>query len=269
MLTYACSPHKKFLKNGMDTALDATKNVAHGLARRKSKKNVNDTEDIPPPPPFPSDLLDLPEGEDGEKKKLKKRLKSSSSTGRRSVRHQLTREFAELATDLDLIKIEIDLIIKSYTEETGAKLTQQRLTIKDSPEERILEKMLESPYQSLFKLNNKSQASIALAPAKPLMYKEIIIPKFNINSIGEEERQSVWIERPFPANSLNSVVLSKTNLLLLSSVEHTRIRRIPIQRGQGRATHLFVIDAHVPRLGSYPHIQDPRSQFVQIPYSHR
>jgi len=49
--------------------------------------------------------------------------------------------------------------------------------------------MLENPYQPL--PPNPKWPSIALAPAKTLIYKTLLVPNINLNSISADDKQKV------------------------------------------------------------------------------
>jgi len=55
----------------------------------------------------------------------------------------------------------------------------------------MYEKMLENPYEPLFEKHKQLSDSIALAPARPLFYRELLLPDLNVNTISEEERKKV------------------------------------------------------------------------------
>lgn len=176
---------------------DATINAAKGaanLVRRRSKKNLDDPEDmdpsIPPPPPFPEGLLDTKDDEDPKKRRKAKKTPSSKQKRTEDIKRAVAMDIDSLRADLEMMRIEAEIAVKAFQEQTGTKMSDPKMLLVPSAEERMLEKMIEAPYQSLFKLNNKPvEASIALAPTRPLMYKTLFMPVFNVNSLSAEEKQ--------------------------------------------------------------------------------
>lgn len=163
--------------------------------RKRSKKNLDDPDDmdpsIPPAPPFPEGLLDMSEDSDDVKKRRKAK-KSASTKQKRTeeIRRVVAHDLDQLRSELEMMRIEADIAVKAFQEQTGAKISDPRMLLQPSPEERMLEKMIEAPYSSLFKLNNKPvEASIALAPARPVIYKTLFMPTFNLNVLSTEEKQ--------------------------------------------------------------------------------
>eukprot|EP01122_Echinamoeba_exundans_P012849 TRINITY_DN54_c0_g1_i3.p1 TRINITY_DN54_c0_g1~~TRINITY_DN54_c0_g1_i3.p1 ORF type:complete len:512 (+),score=89.52 TRINITY_DN54_c0_g1_i3:1037-2572(+) len=118
--------------------------------------------------------------------------KSASGKQKRSdeIKRTVLQDIEQLRSDLEMMRIEADIAVKAFQEQSGSKLSDPRMVLLQSPEEKMLEKMIEAPYSSLFKLNNKPvEASIALAPTRPLMYKTLFMPVFNVNSLSAEEKQ--------------------------------------------------------------------------------
>ncbi|PRP75427.1 high affinity cGMP-specific 3',5'-cyclic phosphodiesterase 9A-like [Planoprotostelium fungivorum] len=117
----------------------------------------------------------------------------------------LRRELAEVRAVLETIKQEYQLILRAYQEEVkNASVAQYASSaqIALTPQEKMLEKLLEAPYtsifkpevksaprvQSIFNLNtNNEPFSLALAPQQSILYKDIVSPNVNLNSLSRAE----------------------------------------------------------------------------------
>lgn len=214
--------------------------------RQKERSNVNEPSgDIPAPPPLPGQ-----EDENKKRQSMRKRAsrllqgsfdkfkdslsltKSDSSTNlkknskdkkqrRGSVRMKkydkdvgvmVYKDLKEIQSEVEIIRIDIMLIMKAM-KEIGIEVEDKHYLLVESPDQKMLNRMLESPYSRLFSSNDKVtskkikntkspnieiqigdskpmdyQLEVTLGISKPLLFKEILIPMVNLGAIGDTER---------------------------------------------------------------------------------
>lgn len=175
---------------------------------------TGDQTSVPPPPPS-IDLVPIPpplnlDSDSGppsakdrqsmtsellkEQLKKKKSLKKSLIKAEKKMqlaRVELLQELKELRDELELIRIDVELLQKVYAEAVPSNVVDQRLLVKMTPDEALLEKMLQSPFTiSISKpdSNEKETKTIALAGPRPLFYKDLLVVNINLNSISKEEQ---------------------------------------------------------------------------------
>lgn len=90
--------------------------------------------------------------------------------------------------DLETLKTETQLIIKAFNETSSRPFIDNRLPSEETPEFKMFSRMLESPFTPLFNDSIlKKDVDITLAPAKTVIYKEILIPHINLNTVSKKE----------------------------------------------------------------------------------
>jgi len=90
------------------------------------------------------------------------------------------------------LKIDLELIIKSFEQDTSIKMVDSRLVVKEPPGEKILEKMVENSYLGVVKINGKPiTQAVYLAPPKVFFLKNLLIPPINLNVVSDDMKKKV------------------------------------------------------------------------------
>lgn len=130
-------------------------------------------------------------------KKKKKDETTEKKARRGSVRKRVDKDInviaqkdlKEISSDVENIKIDLMLIMKAL-QENNIDFVDERLPFVESPDQRMLNKMLEGAFTSLFSTNGKLvETDLVLGTSKPILFREILIPSINLNAVSNEDRE--------------------------------------------------------------------------------
>ncbi|XP_049849760.1 high affinity cGMP-specific 3',5'-cyclic phosphodiesterase 9A-like [Schistocerca gregaria] len=118
-------------------------------------------------------------------------VKYQSEIEQREARAAIKEELKSLRMSINEVKMSIHLAIRAGND-NGLNIEMPILFKDDSPEQKILKKMLESPFSPIFEVTAGSKhQSFSIAPNRPVLYSEILLPNLNCGSIPEMVKNSL------------------------------------------------------------------------------